>query len=256
LQGATSDEWTFVNIGRGGQGTQVGNMLSNRDGFKDVIAVYQANGRNQVAWFENPCHSGGDPVHGRWIIHVIDANPGGSAANRDMNEMAFAIGDINGDGRLDVIAASMGEGPDPGDDSRQIGDGLVWYEAPADPRTGAWIKHVIDPAVAWVHASSIQLADFDGDGHQDICYAEQDQSRNRKDGKPGGQLGVFYNVAGNGIAWKLQILSQYPDFAAGGFNSKTEIVGKDRLPSIFTSRHGFYGDANPLLLWRNKGISH
>lgn len=254
FQGATPDDWRFVNIGRGGQGTQVGNLLGNHDGYSDVIAVYQAAGRNQIAWFENPGHTGGDPVHSRWIIHVIDADPGGAhEANRDMDEMAFAFGDINGDRRPDVVAASMGEGPDPYDDPRQVGDGLVWYEGPADPRAGPWIKHVIDPSVAWVHASSIQLADFDGDGHADICYAEQDQSSHRKDGQPGRQLGIFYNVTGNGRAWKRAVLSQFPADAAGGFNSKVGLIGRDPLPSIFTSLHGFLGDANPLLLWRNRG---
>jgi hypothetical protein len=55
-----------------------------------------------------------------------------------MTCMAFALGDVNGDGRPDVIAASQGEGPDPMDDQRQVGDGLVWYAAPADPRSDPW----------------------------------------------------------------------------------------------------------------------
>ena len=251
FQGASPNVWTFVSIGRGGQGTQVANLLANRDGYHDVIAVYQAGGTNQVAWFENPGHTGGDPIRGHWNIHVIDANPGGSRANRDMDELAFAIGDINGDGRPDIVAASMGEGPDPGDDLRQVGDGLVWYEAPANPRLGPWHKHVIDPAAAWVHASSIQLADFAGNGHLSICYAEQDQSSRRKDGQPSRQLGIYHNINGNGTEWKLQILSQYPAPGAGGFNSRVGLIGSDHLPSVFTSLHGYFGDPNPLLLWRS-----
>lgn len=187
---------------------------------------------------------------------MIDATPGAAEnANRDMNEMAFALGDLNGDGRPDVVAASMGEGPDAMDDPRQVGDGLVWYESPRDPRRDVWLKHVIAPGVGWVHASSIQLADFDGDGHLDICYAEQDQSSRRKDGQPSRQLGLYYNVRGDAKTWKLQILSQYPAAGAGGFNSKVGLIGSDRLPSIFTSLHGYFGDANPLILWRNQGMA-
>ena len=48
------------------------------------------------------------------------------------------------------MAASIGEGPDSGNDPRQIGDGLVRHEAPRDPRSG--------------------------DGLLDVCSAEQDQS--------------------------------------------------------------------------------
>lgn len=256
FQGATPDVWTFLDIGRTGQGTQVANLLANHDGYTDVIAVCQAGGTNQIVWFENPGHTGGDPRHARWSNHVIDPCPGAThGANRDMNELAFAIGDINHDGRPDLVAASMGEGPDPGDDNRQIGDGLVWYEAPANPRSGPWRKHIVDPTVAWVHASSLQLADFTGNGHLSICYAEQDQSSHRKDGQSSRQLGIFHNLKGDGSRWQLQVLSQYPEPGAGGFNSKVGCIGHDFLPSIFTSLHGYFGDPNPLLLWRAAGKS-
>jgi hypothetical protein len=256
LQGPAPEVWTFVNIGRSGQGTCAGKVLANDDGFRDVIALFSKDGKNQVAWFENPSHAGGQPASAHWTVHLIDPNPGGDRANRDMTCMAFALGDVNGDGRPDVIAASQGEGPDPPDDPRQVGDGLVWYEAPADPRAGGWVKHGIDPGVAWVHASSIQPADFDGDGDLDLCYAEQDQSSGRKDGKPGRRIGLFYNLKGDGRSWRHVVLRQFPDDAAGGFNSKVGLIGADRLPSIFTSLHGFFGDANPLVLWRNRGTSH
>jgi hypothetical protein len=253
LQDAAPGAWTFVDIGRSGQGTCAGRVLANDDGFRDVVAPVSRDGKNQVAWFENPCHGGSQPVKAPWPVHVIDPNPGGDRANRDMTCMAFALGDVNGDGRPDIIAASQGEGPDAMDDPRQVGDGLVWYEAPADSRTGRWIKRAVDPGVAWVHASSIQPADFDGDGDLDLCYAEQDQSKRRKDGEPGQRLGIFFNLKGDGRTWKHVVLSRFPGDAAGGFNSKVGIIGHDRLPSVFTSLHGFFGDANPLVLWRNRG---
>jgi FG-GAP-like repeat len=263
FQGKTPDDWQFVDIGKGGQGTAVGNVPGNGDGYNDVIAVYQTNGINQIAWFENPGHRGGDPIHDHWAVHVIDANPGGNTANRDMDELAIALGDINGDGKPDILVASMGEGPDSSDDPRQIGDGLVWYQAPADPRTGSWIKHSIDATAGWVHASSIQLADFNGDGRMDVCYAEQDQSGptpssasggGRKDGVPSPRLVIGYNVTGDGLTWDKLVLSHYPETGAGGFNSKVGIIGQDALPSIVTSLHGCWSSSNPILLWRNQGL--
>ena len=263
FQGSTPDDWHFVDIGKGGQGTTVGNVSGNGDGYNDVVAVYQNNGINQIAWFENPGHRGGDPIRGHWAVHIIDANPGGKAANRDMDELAIALGDLNGDGKPDILVASMGEGPDASDDPRQIGDGLVWYQAHADPRTGPWVKHSIDATAGWVHASSIQLADFNGDGRMDVCYAEQDQSGptpssasggRRKDGVPSPWLVICYNVTGDGLFWDRQVLSHHPEAGAGGFNSKVGIIGHDALPSIVTSLHGCWSSPNQILLWRNQGL--
>jgi hypothetical protein len=256
LQGPASGQWKFIDIGRCGQGTCAGMLIPNESVVKDVVALFARGDTNQIAWFENPRHLGAEPTKSRWNVHVIDANPGGNRANRDMTCMAFALGDVNGDGRPDIVSASQGEGPDAADDARQVGDGLVWYEAPTNPRTDHWVKHEIDPSVAWVHASSIQLADFDGDGNLDVSYAEQDQSKDRRDGNPGRRLGVFYNVNGGGRAWTHVVLSRFPEEAAGGFNSKVGFIGNDRLPSIFTSLHGFFGDRNPLVLWRNPSAKH
>ncbi|MES2425753.1 MAG: VCBS repeat-containing protein [Bacteroidota bacterium] len=251
LQGAAPSQWTFVDIGRNGQGTFAANMLNKKDGYSDVIALYKDEQKNQIAWFENPGHNCGDLQKGKWVPHVIDTNPGGNKCNFEMSTMAFTAGDINGDGRTDLVCASQGEGPGNGDDNWQIGDGLVWYEAPKDPRSGNWIKHIIDPAIGWVHASSIQLADFNGDGYLDVNYAQQDQSKDRKDGSIAKQqLGIYYNLNGKGTAWRQQVLSQYPDKGAGGFNSKVGRIGPDKRPAIITSLHGYFHDANPLILWR------
>jgi hypothetical protein len=257
IQGPTSDNWTFVNIGRSGQGTFTANILNRKDGYADVIGLCKSGEDNQVAWFENPGHKGGNPLADKWQRHIIDPTPGGNRCNFDMTTLAFACGDINGDGHVDLVCASQGEGPSPGDDNCQIGDGLVWYEAPRDPLTDNWVKHTINRNIAWVHASSLQLADFDGDGHLDINYAQQDQSKDRKDGSDiKQQLGIYYNIDGKGKSWRNQIISRYKDHGAGGFNSKIGLIGNDKLPSIFTALHGYFGDANPMILWRNQSAKN
>jgi hypothetical protein len=67
--------------------------------------------------------------------------------------------------------------------------------------------------------------------------AEQDQSPTRR-------VGVFYNEAGNGIQWRLQVLS-----TDGGRNIKVGALGRARRLSIVSARHGYLGGENPLDAW-------
>ncbi len=63
-----------------------------------------------------------------------------------------AVGDINGDGFVDVVVASSN------------GGSLVWYEYPN------WTKHVIIPSGWW--STDAKLADLDGDGNLDIIISD------------------------------------------------------------------------------------
>jgi hypothetical protein len=62
----------------------------NNDGRADVLFSGQHT-RGKVAWYEAP----GDPVNGVWLEHVVDTN---------MASHKLQLGDINKDGRLDVVA--------------------------------------------------------------------------------------------------------------------------------------------------------
>jgi len=214
-------KWTFVGrnlIARDGQGTSLASLAADR--ILDVIAPYRAG--TMLGRFINPLHHHGDPARERWAVQIIDRHP---LFNGDMTS---AIVDVNGDGRNDIVLAPM-----------YGGGGLVWYEAPTRPN-GVWLRHMIDPSINFVHQGSLQVADFAGDGHRDIAFAEQDQS-------PTKRIGVFYNVRGDGSTWRLQVLSA----KGGGHNIKAGIVGSDTRPSIVSARHGYFGGANPLLAWRD-----
>ena len=214
-------KWLFIGRGqipRDGEGTSVGDLAG--DHIPDIVAPYKTG--TELARFVNPLHHHGDPTREAWAAQIIDAHP------LFTGNMTTAIGDVNGDGRNDIVLAPM-----------YGGGGLVVYEAP--PKSdGIWHRRVIDSTINFVHQGSLQMADFDDDGHLDIAFAEQDQS-------PTQRIGIFYNLNGNAMLWRLQVLS-----TEGGHNIKVGRIANDRSPSILSARHGFFGGANPLLLFRNQ----
>ena len=66
----------------------------NGDGAPDII-IPDGNGSNNVLWFENPRGHGGNPATDPWTRHVIGTH--GTSAHD------LEVGDINGDGKLDVV---------------------------------------------------------------------------------------------------------------------------------------------------------
>ena len=147
---------------------------------------------DHVWWFENPRPSG-DPRTGVWIKHDI-----GAASAHDL-----VVGDVNGDGRLDVVAqlrsvtlliqtatggwtkvavaTNADEGTALGDIDRD-GDldivvGGRWLEnpLPTGPVTGPWTQRSYDNSIApnttqW----ACWVADLNRDGRPDIVLAPAD----------------------------------------------------------------------------------
>ena len=76
-----------------------------------------------------------------------------TSSPRSILDFGGGVGDINGDGRPDIIR--------PG----------AWFEAPADPRNGAWKEHpaASEPRTARpTHTAQIWVYDVNGDGLNDI----------------------------------------------------------------------------------------
>ncbi|MEM1451011.1 MAG: VCBS repeat-containing protein [Planctomycetota bacterium] len=119
----------------------------DEDGDVDLLTF--STGGGQVAWLENT----GD---GRFqVLRGIDESlPEGRVP------VSGAAGDLDGDGRVDVVTAAGDFGP---------GDSLAWFRGLGGgefgPPTGL-------PAQG--RLGSLQVADLDGDGDQDLAYIERD----------------------------------------------------------------------------------
>ncbi len=119
-----------------------GAVSGDLDGDGDMDIVGAAMTANSISWWE----SDGSPADGGWTLHGIDTS---FAQAYDV-----ALGDVDGDGDLDVLGAAQGD------------DEIAWWENDGTPGNGGWIKHVA--STAFDGAVSVASADLDGDGDLDI----------------------------------------------------------------------------------------
>lgn len=133
-----SPDWTRYLITEG-EFTTDGEIADlDNDGDGDV--VISDYGNDAIAWWENT----GKPFEASgWVQHQI-----GDRFAHDL-----AIGDVNGDSRLDVVIFRK-------DKPRQ----LTWFAAPNNPQD-TWERHEIDTP----RGEGLDLGDIDGDGDLDIA---------------------------------------------------------------------------------------
>lgn len=134
------------------------------DGRPDVVTM---SDKQTLRWYsirKNPR----DP----WIRH--DIGPGVHAG--------VAVGDINGDGHLDVVRSN------------------VWYEN-ADGKGTKWIEHPIpfgNSNNPYPLATRCVVADINKDGHNDLVMTENEIR--------GGKIAWLENMDGKGLKWKVHPL--------------------------------------------------
>jgi hypothetical protein len=113
------------------------------DGRPDVVVVLNRAG--SVVWFRNP----GKSATELWQRHTIV--DGGLPGAYDV-----ALGDFDGDGRLDVVASSWTRG-----------NRFVWYRNPGkDGFAKEWPAYVIEDKLS--ETRTVCVADFNGDGRPDV----------------------------------------------------------------------------------------
>ena len=201
------------------------------------LAGTQPGSPFNISWWENPRETGGDARTGTWILHIIGPGYPCSANNCDAGTgggevAAYNSLDVNGDGRMDVVS---GQSEGPGGGIAPPPGGVIWWEAPADRRNGAWIKHTMDFNMVDVH--KIQVADMDRNGTLDIVVAEQDQSALNR-------VAVFYNDG------KGNLTEQTISNGKGHNDAVGDVTGTGPL-DILSSGHGYFNDPHPLQIFLN-----
>jgi hypothetical protein len=166
-------------------------------------------------WIENP----GDMVNGSWTLHKY-------GEKWTYPHTFVATGDINGDGRLDIVLSP----------SEKAGGvyRISWFEAPHHPRKSQWKEHVVEANVETVY-HFIGTADFDKDGRQDIATAAMQQGKSP-------EISVYLN-GGKGKKWVKDVVA-----ATSSHSMRIVDVDGDGLPDLYGAN---WRGQRVVELWRN-----
>jgi hypothetical protein len=129
------------------------------DGNLELVAdSYRADSLQFYKYYGDPRNSSG------WVRYVIDPKVGGGTGGSGAHYIA--IGDINGDGRSDIVVAAHTQPED-----------VVAYLAPVNRlNMSAWQKLVLY-ADGTVTVYQCELGDIDGDGSLDVVVAPRDNNK-------------------------------------------------------------------------------
>ncbi len=178
--------------------------VSIPDGEGLLLADIDRDGRIDVVigrfWIGNP----GDILKGDWTQHEY-------GPHWDYPHVFAAAGDLNGDGRLDIVLSP----------SEKAGGvyRISWFEAPRNPRTGAWKEHVIEDGVETVH-HFVGTADFNRDGRVDIATARMQQGKSP-------EISIYAN-AGKGEKWVKDVVAP-----VSSHSMRVLDIDGDGLPDLY-----------------------
>lgn len=183
------------------------------DGKLEIITM---SDKNNLRWYKIPA----DPTQ-PWERHDI-----GPAVHAGVS-----VGDIDGDGDLDIVRSNVWF-------ENIHGDGSEWVEHPIGPCGGT---------SGWqANATLSAVCDINGDGHNDIVLADAEIT--------GAKIVWMENLNGRGLTWKRHELPQGDDGARGAYHSLwvADFDGDGDLDIFSCEMEGVMGDNPPRwFIWEN-----
>jgi hypothetical protein len=177
---------------RGGDGLATGDL--DGDGYLDVVSVYESDDQYDGVPEGHIRIAFGSADPDRWTLVTLAEGPEAGAAED------VAIGDVNGDGLLDVVAAC------------ELSH-LIYFENPGkNARTARWDRLI--PSKTRDRGSFIRvfLADLNGDGRPEVVTPNkgaQDPTRARQEPK---EIS-FFTLDGAPLedaSWNEHVLTRVP----------------------------------------------
>jgi len=147
--GPPGGKWAEHAIDKGREFMFLAEADLDTDGLKDVVAAVK---RSPIRWYRR-LDAGGD----KWETHTI-AMPGQAGSPKAVN-----VGDVDGDGRRDIVFSCEGAG------RRR---GVMWLSYDKTPTEKRWRAHDIS-GIPGVKYDMVKLVDVDADGDPDVVTCEE-----------------------------------------------------------------------------------
>jgi hypothetical protein len=182
------------------------------DGRVEVLTM---SDRNNLRYYRIPA----DPFQS-WIR--VDVGPGVHAGT--------AVGDLDGDGDLDIVRSN------------------VWFEN-ADGQGTRWIEHPLpfgDRRPPYPYATRCVVADINQNGHNDLVMTDGEIA--------GGRIAWLENVDGTGQNWRVHPLPKGDEAVRGAYHSLAVAdFNNDGALDIFTvEMEWIRGERQPRwFIWEN-----
>ena len=173
---------------------------------------------------------------GSWTRYNFDSEWYGKSGSWDVNAVKVHGGDLDGDGRSDIVVTH----------SEQAGWGLYWYKLTGDHTAGpsAWTRRTIDADVPYAH--TLQVHDLNHDGLLDIVTGTNDGEGEKGGPATGTKVkGVYaYINRNNAASWDEVVVSRNHWV----YSAIVGDVGSDGSEDIVSPVHWQRG---PVVYWQN-----